>query len=115
MGRREPVVQPATAREPRSLPRGGRFSRCGGSRGEEDVKKAKWLSLATVAALVVGMLALASLAWAQEADQGDVGAEVVGGTAVPDGKYPFMASLQDDREGTAPRRDHFCGGTQIGR
>jgi trypsin len=77
------------------------------------VKKAKWLSLATVAALVVGMLALASLAWAQEADQGDVGAEVVGGTAVPDGKYPFMASLQYDREGTAPRRDHFCGGTLI--
>lgn len=77
------------------------------------MKKAKWLSLATMAALVVGMLALASLAWAQEADQGDVGVEVVGGTAVPNGKYPFMVSLQEDTSARPPSKEHFCGGTLI--
>jgi secreted trypsin-like serine protease len=39
--------------------------------------------------------------------------QVVGGEPVQDGEYRFMASLQYDREGTAPRRDHFCGGTLI--
>lgn len=38
---------------------------------------------------------------------------VVGGTAVSDGKYPFMVSLQYDRSGTSPLQDHFCGGTLI--
>lgn len=38
---------------------------------------------------------------------------VVGGQPAQDGEYRFMASLQYDRENTAPRRDHFCGGTLI--
>ncbi len=70
--------------------------------------------LAALAALVAGMLALAGTAGAQQGPgKGDVGTQVVGGTAVHDGEYPFMASLQYDREGTLPRRDHFCGGTLI--
>ena len=38
---------------------------------------------------------------------------VVGGTAVPEGKYPFMASLQFDRPDAAPLQEHFCGATLI--
>lgn len=39
--------------------------------------------------------------------------QVVGGDGVPNGKYPFMASLQYDRANTSGYRDHFCGGTLI--
>ena len=53
----------------------------------------------------------------QETTNGTAGrpgpGKIVGGKPVPDGRYPFMASLQYDGEGTAPRRDHFCGGTLI--
>ncbi|WP_163511022.1 S1 family peptidase [Fodinicola acaciae] len=38
---------------------------------------------------------------------------VVGGVPVPDGKYPFMASLQDDRYGSTAYDRHFCGGSLI--
>lgn len=38
---------------------------------------------------------------------------VVGGTPVPDGKYPFMTSLQDDRRGATGHDRHFCGGSLI--
>ena len=77
------------------------------------MRKVRWALLAAFGALVVAMLALGGTAWAQADQEGWVEPRVVGGTAVPDGKYPFMVSLQYDREGTAPRRDHFCGGTLI--
>jgi secreted trypsin-like serine protease len=78
------------------------------------MRRTRLAMLATLAALVASTLALAGVAGAQQGPhEGDVGTEVVGGSAVPDGKYPFMASLQYDREGTLPRRDHFCGGTLI--
>ena len=51
---------------------------------------------------LVAMAAVAPTASAQEQDP-----RVVGGTEVPDGKYPFMASLRS-RWGS-----HFCGGTLI--
>jgi secreted trypsin-like serine protease len=39
---------------------------------------------------------------------------IVGGTAVPDGKYPFIAALIDTRrQGTTPFDQQFCGGTLI--
>jgi secreted trypsin-like serine protease len=40
---------------------------------------------------------------------------IVGGTAVPDGKYPFVAALLDERRGKpgdAPTQ-RFCGGTLV--
>jgi secreted trypsin-like serine protease len=37
--------------------------------------------------------------------------QIVGGTEVPDGKYPFMASLQFQFEGE--EWQHGCGGTLI--
>jgi secreted trypsin-like serine protease len=40
---------------------------------------------------------------------------ILGGTAVPNGKYPFMAALLDERKGEPEnaRTQHFCGGTLI--
>jgi secreted trypsin-like serine protease len=39
---------------------------------------------------------------------------VVGGTDVPDGKYPFMATVQFEDGGPTAHDRHFCGGTLIG-
>ncbi|WP_158073507.1 S1 family peptidase [Actinophytocola xanthii] len=39
---------------------------------------------------------------------------VVGGTDVPDGKYPFMVTLQYEPSGPTAYDRHFCGGTLIG-
>jgi secreted trypsin-like serine protease len=39
---------------------------------------------------------------------------VVGGTDVPDGKYPFMASFQFEPGGDNAYDRHFCGGSLIG-
>ena len=41
--------------------------------------------------------------------------QVVGGKAVSDGKYPFMAALLDNRAGGSARDKQFCGGTLIDR
>jgi secreted trypsin-like serine protease len=38
---------------------------------------------------------------------------VVGGTAVPDGKYPFVAALLDTRRPGSVYNQRFCGGTLI--
>ncbi len=78
--------------------------------------KARLTMLVALAAVVVATLALAGVAWAQQAPaEGDVGTQVVGGTKVPDGKYPFMASLQADTSRRPPSIEHFCGGTLIDR
>jgi secreted trypsin-like serine protease len=68
--------------------------------------------LPIVIAIVLG-LAVAMPVFA--ADDGDYHAEVVGGSAVPDGKYPFMISLQADTSNARPHREHFCGGSLIDR
>ena len=47
------------------------------------------------------------------ADEPSRDTTVVGGTAVSNGKYPFMVSLQYNQFGTPPLEDHFCGGTLI--
>jgi secreted trypsin-like serine protease len=48
-----------------------------------------------------------------EDDGGTVQPQVVGGEPVPDGKYPFMVSIQADTSNARPYREHFCGGTLI--
>jgi len=66
------------------------------------------LLLATMA--VALLLACAA---ALAADAQDYEAQVVGGTAVPDGKYPFMAALLDVTQGSTEFDQQFCGGTLI--
>jgi len=46
-------------------------------------------------------------------DGGKVGTQVVGGKPVPEGKYPFMTSIQADTSDRPPYKEHFCGGTLI--
>jgi secreted trypsin-like serine protease len=66
-----------------------------------------------LATMAVGLLL--SCAAALAADAQDYQAQVVGGTAVPNGKYPFMASLQEKKNDKPPAKEHFCGGTLIDR
>jgi secreted trypsin-like serine protease len=66
------------------------------------------LPLATMAVALLLACAAALAANAQ-----DYQAQVVGGTAVPNGKYPFMASLQEKKNNKPPAKEHFCGGTLI--
>lgn len=39
--------------------------------------------------------------------------QIVGGTAVPDGAYPFLVSIQLLSRGDTPLQRHWCGGTLI--
>jgi secreted trypsin-like serine protease len=41
--------------------------------------------------------------------------QIVGGTPVPNGDYPFVASLGDVRYGATAYRRHFCGASLIDR
>lgn len=72
-----------------------------------------------LAALVVLMalgVGVAAPAFADQEDKsGQPGEQIVGGTAVPDGKYPFMAALLDVRRGATPLQQQFCGGALIDR
>jgi secreted trypsin-like serine protease len=68
--------------------------------------------LTIVFAMVLG-LAVAVPVFA--ADRGVYQPQVVGGTAVPDGKYPFMVSLQADKSNARPHREHYCAGSLIDR
>ena len=44
---------------------------------------------------------------------GDIQPQVVGGEPVPNGDYPFVASLGDVRYGATAYRRHFCGASLI--
>jgi secreted trypsin-like serine protease len=68
--------------------------------------------LTMVFAMVLG-LAVAVPVFA--ADRGVYQPQVVGGTAVPYGKYPFMVSLQADKSNARLHRGHYCGGSLIDR
>ncbi|WP_166173364.1 S1 family peptidase [Rubrobacter tropicus] len=43
------------------------------------------------------------------------GSRIVGGTAVPDGKYKFIAALRDVTRGSSVYQQQFCGATLIDR
>ena len=67
-----------------------------------------------VVALVLGTGGGAAIP-ALAADDPGVQAQVVGGTAVPDGKFRFVAALLDTRFGSTPTKQQFCDGTLIDR
>lgn len=72
------------------------------------------LALALAAALGLGV-AVPVFAAEEPADGGTIEPQVVGGDPVPDGKYRFVASLQDITRGNSAYRRHYCGGTLIDR
>lgn len=68
-----------------------------------------------MAVLVIALVACMGSAvpvFAQDRE-GSITTQVVGGTAVPDGKYPFMTSIQADTSSRPAYKEHFCGGTLI--
>jgi secreted trypsin-like serine protease len=68
--------------------------------------------MAALAIAVVMGLGAAVPVLAQDGE-GKVGTQVVGGEPVPNGKYPFMTSIQADTSDRPPYKEHFCGGTLI--
>ena len=65
--------------------------------------------LAIAFAIVLGLSAAVPVF----AADGEYQPSIVGGDPVPEGKYPFMVSLQADTSGAPASEEHFCGGTLI--
>jgi secreted trypsin-like serine protease len=73
---------------------------------------------ATLVAAVVALCAFVQSGAAAKAAEDQVEdqlhkGKVVGGTEVPDGKYPFVAALLNTNGGTTPYEQQFCGGSLI--
>lgn len=68
--------------------------------------------MAVLAALLFAALLLAFFGGAQSA-RAAIEPRIVGGTAVPDGKYRFVAALLDTRNGSTAFWQQTCGGTLI--
>jgi secreted trypsin-like serine protease len=73
---------------------------------------------ATLVAAVVSLFAFVQSGAATQAAEDQVEDQhhegrIVGGTAVPDGKYRFVAALLNTNSGTTPFEQQFCGGTLI--
>ena len=64
-------------------------------------------------AVVFGLMLGLSVALPVFAADGGIGPEIVGGTPVPNGDYPFVASLGDARYGAVAYRWRFCGASLI--
>src|SRR5918995_2225765 len=85
------------------------------------IRNPLWATLvgALVAAMVVSFVVFVHSGEAapQAADEqtpyASVSPLIVGGTAVPNGKYPFMAALLDKRRAGDAFDELFCGGTLI--
>jgi secreted trypsin-like serine protease len=75
--------------------------------------RGRYLLAALAIAMVVGLGAAVPV-FAQDED-GSIHPQVVGGDPVPNGKYPFMTSIQADTSKRSPYKEHFCGGTLIDR
>lgn len=69
--------------------------------------------LAGVVAMMVSLFVFVQSGEGAQAADGDYESQVIGGTAVPDGKYKFMAALRDTRYGSTAYQQQFCGGTLI--
>ena len=72
-------------------------------------RRGRYLTAALAIAVVMGLGAAVPVL----AQDGKVGTQVVGGEPVPNGKYPFMTSIQADTSDRSPYKEHFCGGTLI--
>jgi secreted trypsin-like serine protease len=82
------------------------------------IRNPLWATLvgALVAAMVVSFIVFVQSGEAapQAVDeQSSYSPMIVGGTAVPNGKYPFMAALLDKRRPGDAFDEQFCGGTLI--
>jgi secreted trypsin-like serine protease len=81
--------------------------------GRNYVRRLVSLQARYLLAVVFGLMLGLSVAVPVFAADGGVQPQVVGGTPVPKGDYPFMASLGDVKRGPTAYRRHFCGGSLI--
>jgi secreted trypsin-like serine protease len=85
------------------------------------IRNPLWATLvgALVAAMVISLVAFvhsgeaAPQAAHEQTPYASVSPMIVGGTAVPNGKYPFMTALLDKRRSGDAFDELFCGGTLI--
>jgi secreted trypsin-like serine protease len=68
-----------------------------------------------VVAVVFGLMLGLSVVVPVFAADGGIQPRVVGGEPVPNGDYPFVASLGDVKDGTTAYGRHFCGASLIDR
>jgi secreted trypsin-like serine protease len=77
-------------------------------------KAPAWATLvAALVAALVSLFVFAQSAQSARAQDQHHDNKIIGGTAVPDGKYPFMVALLDTRFGSTAFEQQFCGGTLI--
>jgi secreted trypsin-like serine protease len=67
----------------------------------------------TLIAMLVATLVLVQSAQSARAQDQHHDSKIVGGTAVPDGKYKFVAALLNTNFGSTAFQQQFCGGTLI--
>jgi secreted trypsin-like serine protease len=92
------------------------------SRRTSRARRSAWLVVTLFFALLFSLIGPATASAALPSRPGpeglppapsDPGTRVVGGTAVPDGKYPFQAALLIQSAGSNDRERQFCGGSLI--
>ncbi|MDQ3317128.1 MAG: trypsin-like serine protease, partial [Actinomycetota bacterium] len=69
--------------------------------------------LAMLLAVALSLGAAVPVFAAEEEQQ--IQPQIVGGDAVPEGKYKFIAALRDTTRGSTAYEQQFCGGTLIDR
>lgn len=84
-------------------------------RGHRFVGLSLWVALASSLALLLVSLVYAQDARAEEDPDPSVEGQVIGGSGVPNGKYPFVVAVLDRRAGGSAYQQQFCGGTLIDR
>lgn len=73
-----------------------------------------WLALATSLALLVVFFVVSQGAAGQtQAEETTLDGQVIGGRAVPNEKYPFVAALLSESRGGSAYQQQFCGGTLV--
>jgi secreted trypsin-like serine protease len=76
-------------------------------------KAPTWVILAAFVAALVSLSVFVQSAQPARAQDQHHDNKIVGGTAVPDGKYPFIAALLNTNFGSTTFQQQFCGGTLI--
>ena len=84
-----------------------------GDRVQRGVRGRRYRRRRLLAVLTIAMVVSLGATVPALAEDGSVEPRVVGGTPVPDGKYPFMTSIQANTSKKPPYKEHFCGGTLI--
>lgn len=82
---------------------------------ENDANNLRRSAVLYVVAVVFGLMLGLSVAVPGFAADGGTTPQIVGGEPVPNGDYPFVASLGDARYGDTAYSRHFCGASLLDR